>query len=169
MGQKGFGISDCKILIKYISRTKWWDVYLNDVYFFTCWYQKLRVNRKILGWSWSQMVVATMVKRWMDEWMDELSLFFTCWWQRKVNTLFHETHGIVCTCAGTCASKFTCAIYCMCEITVFSLFVLLLYISCKEKYMLKWAVSFTIIFIARVRITWWYISCIVEVLFYHTI
>ena len=76
----------------FLSHTgpKWcWPIRLQDfklnisleqsneiVYFFTCWYQKLRVDRKILGWVWSEMVVATLVARWMDEWMDELSWFF---------------------------------------------------------------------------------------------
>ena len=46
------------------------------VYFFTCWYQKVRVHRKILGWVWSEMVVATLVTRWVDEWKDELCWFF---------------------------------------------------------------------------------------------
>ena len=47
------------------------------VYFFTCWYQKLRVDRKIiLGVVWPDMVVAILVTRWMDEWMDQLSWFF---------------------------------------------------------------------------------------------
>ena len=46
------------------------------VYFFTCSYQNLRLYRKILGWVWSEMVVATLVTRQMDEWIDELSWFF---------------------------------------------------------------------------------------------
>ena len=33
------------------------------VYFFTCWYQKLRVDRKILWLVWSETVVATLVTR----------------------------------------------------------------------------------------------------------
>ena len=36
------------------------------VYFFTCWCQKLRVHRKILGCLWSQVVVTTLVTRWMN-------------------------------------------------------------------------------------------------------
>ena len=48
------------------------------VYFFTCWYQKLRVDRKILGWcgqkwlwpSWSQ-------GEWMNEWINWAD--FSCW------------------------------------------------------------------------------------------
>ena len=46
------------------------------VYFFTRWYQKLSADRKILGWVWSEMVVATLVTRWMDEWIGKLSWFF---------------------------------------------------------------------------------------------
>ena len=76
----------------FLSHTgpKWcWPIRLQDfklnisleqsneiVYFFTCWYQKLRVDRKILGWVWSQVVVANLATRWIDEWMDELSWFF---------------------------------------------------------------------------------------------
>ena len=33
------------------------------VYFFTYWYRKLRIHRKILGWLWSEVVVATLVIR----------------------------------------------------------------------------------------------------------
>ena len=33
------------------------------VYLFTCSYQKLKVDRKILVWVWSEMVVATVVTR----------------------------------------------------------------------------------------------------------
>ena len=58
--------------------TKWcWSIRLHDfksnisleqsneiVYtFFTCRYQKLKVDTKILGWVWSEMVVATLVAR----------------------------------------------------------------------------------------------------------
>ena len=61
---------------------KWcWPIRLHDfksnisleqsdeiVFFFTCLYQKLRVDRKIMGWMWSEIVVATLVTRWsMDE------------------------------------------------------------------------------------------------------
>ena len=46
------------------------NIYLKQsneiIHFFTCWYQKLKVDRKILGWVWSEMVVATLVTRWMD-------------------------------------------------------------------------------------------------------
>ena len=59
------------------------------VYFFTRWYQKLSADRKILGWVWSEMVVATLVTRWMDEIMDELSWLFACWCKfRKVKNYF---------------------------------------------------------------------------------
>ena len=76
----------------FLSHTgpKWcWPIRLQDfklnisleqsneiVYFFTCWYQKLRVDRKILGWVCPQVVVANLATRWIDEWMDELSWFF---------------------------------------------------------------------------------------------
>ena len=46
------------------------------VYFFTCWYQKLRVDRIILGLVCSEMIEATLVTRWMDEWIDEPRWFF---------------------------------------------------------------------------------------------
>ena len=77
---------------------KWcWSIRLQDfksnmsleqsneiVYFCTCWYQKLRVDRKILGWVWPEMVVAILVTKWMDEWMDKLS-WISCWCEfRKV-------------------------------------------------------------------------------------
>ena len=42
--------------IKYISRTKWRNSLL-----FACWYRKLRVDRKLLGWVWLKMSVATLV------------------------------------------------------------------------------------------------------------
>ena len=66
------------------------------VYFFICWYRKLRVDRKILGWMWSKMVVATLVTRWMDKWMDELSWFFAWWCKfRKVKNYFNNFWVIV--------------------------------------------------------------------------
>ena len=40
------------------------------VYFFTCWHWKSRVDRKILEWLWSEVVVATLVTRWIDEWIE---------------------------------------------------------------------------------------------------
>ena len=64
---------------------KWcWQIRLQDlksnisleqsnetVYFFTCWYQKLSIDRKVFGWVWSEMVAATLVTRRMDEeWMN---------------------------------------------------------------------------------------------------
>ena len=53
--------------IKYISRTKW----RNSLYFFTCWYQNIRVDRKILGWVWSEMVVVHWSQgEWVNEWMN---------------------------------------------------------------------------------------------------
>ena len=96
-------LTKCKIS-KFVSLflrhigPKWcWPIRLQDfksnisleqsneiVYFFTCWYQKLRVDRKILGWcgqkwlwpSWSQ-------GEWMNEWMNWAD--FSCWCKfRKV-------------------------------------------------------------------------------------
>ena len=78
-----------------ISKTKWWNSLF--LCFFTSWYQKLRVDRKILGWVWSEMVAATMITRWMDEIMDELIWFFACWHKfRKVNfwvVVVKNVHG----------------------------------------------------------------------------
>ena len=70
-GQNGVGQSDCRILNQInISLEQSGEI----VYFCVLlWYQKLRVYRKILGWVWSKMVAATLVTRWMDEWMDELN------------------------------------------------------------------------------------------------
>ena len=45
------------------------------VYFSTCWYWKLRVDRKVLGWLWSEVVATTWSQ---GEWMNELSWFFAC-------------------------------------------------------------------------------------------
>ena len=83
----------------------------------------------------------------------------------KKITLFPETHVIAC--ANTHLSNFTCDVYCTCKIIVFSLFVLLLlYISCKERYIIKQAASFFIFtFKATVCIAWWCISHIVDMLF----
>ena len=74
--------------IKYISRTKWW----NSV-FFTCWYQKLRVDRKILGgcgqkWLWPPWL--------QGEFVHELSWFFASWckfW--KVMNYFNNVWEVV--------------------------------------------------------------------------
>ena len=55
-----------------------------------------------------------------------------------LSLMFPETQAITRARAGTHASKFTCAIYRMHKILVFSLFVLLLlYISCKETFLIK--------------------------------
>ena len=68
------------------------------VYFFTCWYQKLRVDRKILRWVSSEMVMATLVTKWMDEWMDELIWFFACWCKfGKVKNYFNNFWVVVVT------------------------------------------------------------------------
>ena len=75
--------------IKYLSRTKWW----NSLYFFTSWYQKLRVERKILGWVWWVWQTDHKV---MDEWMDELSWFFAYWCKfRKVKNYFNNFWVVV--------------------------------------------------------------------------
>ena len=61
------------------------------VYFFTCWYWKLRVGRNIMGWVWSKMGVATLVTRWIVELMDKLSWFFACWCKfRKVKNYINN-------------------------------------------------------------------------------
>ena len=69
------------------------------VYFFTCWYQKLRVDRKILGWVWSEMflmVAPTLVAGWMDEIMDELSWIFAYWSKfRKIKNYFNNFWVVV--------------------------------------------------------------------------
>ena len=85
------------LFLSHIGPKRFWQIRLQDfksnisleqndgtVYFFVCWYQKLRVDRKILGWVWSKMVVATMAIRWLDEWMDELSWFFACWCKFRI-------------------------------------------------------------------------------------
>ena len=70
--------------LKYISRTKWW----NSLYFFTCWCQKLRVDRKTLRWLRSEMVVAHWSQS-LDEWMDGLRWFFAYWCKfEKVKNYF---------------------------------------------------------------------------------
>ena len=59
------------------------------VFFLACWYRKLRVDRKMLGWVWSKMFLVILVIKWMDEWMDELSWFFAFWCKfRKVKNYF---------------------------------------------------------------------------------
>ena len=92
------------LFLSHIGPKRCWPIRLQDfksnisleqsdeiVCFFTCWYQKLRVDRKILGWLWSEMVAATLVARWMDEWMDELSWYFACWCKfRKVKNYFNS-------------------------------------------------------------------------------
>ena len=77
--------------IWFISR----DIFLEQsdkiVYFFAYWYRKLRIDRELLGWVWSGMVLATLVTRWMDKSMDELSWFFTCRCKfRKVKNYFNN-------------------------------------------------------------------------------
>ena len=62
----------------------------------------------------------------------------------STGTLFPEMRAIAGICAGTHASKFT--IYCTHKMIVLSLFVLLLYISHKENFSLKY---FSLSFIYR--------------------
>ena len=97
------------LFLRHIGPKQCWPIRLQDfksnispdqsneiVYFFTCWNQKLRVDKKILGWVWSEMVVATLVTRWMDEIMDELSWFFACWCKfRKVKNYFNNFWAVV--------------------------------------------------------------------------
>ena len=65
------GSSDCRP-VRFQSFTSNISLEQSDkiVYFFTCWYQKLWVDRKILGWFWSGVVVTNLVTRYMDEWID---------------------------------------------------------------------------------------------------
>lgn len=52
--------------------------------------------------------------------------------------MFPETCAIARACAGTHASKFTCAIHCMGKFIIFSLFILLLlYISHNKKFLIE--------------------------------
>ena len=61
------------------------------VCFFTCWYQKLTVNRKILGWVWSEMVVDTLVTRW-NGWT-ELIFCMLIHGVRNTKSYFGHAHG----------------------------------------------------------------------------
>ena len=80
---KGKISKSISLFLSHIGPKQCWPIRLQDfksnisleqsdeiVCFFTCWYQKLRVDRKILGWLWSEVVVATLVTRWMDEWIE---------------------------------------------------------------------------------------------------
>ena len=73
-------VCSVSLFLSHIGPKQCWPIRLQDfksniyleqsnkiVYFFTCWYQKLKVDRKILGWVWSEMVAATLITRWMDE------------------------------------------------------------------------------------------------------
>ena len=86
---KGKISKSVKLFLSHIGPKWCWPVGLQDfksnisleqsneiVYIFKCCYQKLRIDRKILGWLWPEMVVAILVWRRMDERMDELSWFF---------------------------------------------------------------------------------------------
>ena len=47
--------------------------FLKNFYFFTCWYQKLRVDRKILGWRVARDGCGNpghKVNGWMNEWIE---------------------------------------------------------------------------------------------------
>ena len=73
--------------IKYISRIKWW----NSLYFCTCWYQKLRVDRKNIAVGVVRNCCSTLITRWMDDWMDELSWLFAYWCKfRNVKNYFNK-------------------------------------------------------------------------------
>ena len=78
-------ITKCgSLFLNHLGPKRCWPIRLQDfksnisleqsdeiVCFFTCWYQKLRVDRKILGWVWSEMVVAHWSQgEWMNEWMN---------------------------------------------------------------------------------------------------
>ena len=92
----------------FLSHTgpKWcWPIRLQDfklnisleqsneiVYFFTCWYQKLRIDRKILGLLWSEVVATTLVTRWMDEWI-EMIFFMLIYVVREAKSYFGYAHG----------------------------------------------------------------------------
>ena len=55
--------------------------------FFTYWYQKSRVDRKILGWVWSEMVVAHWSQdEWMNGWMNWADVLHTDVNSRKLRT-----------------------------------------------------------------------------------
>ena len=93
------------LFLSHIGGKQCWSVRLQDfkskislkqsdeiVCFFTCWYQKLRVDRKILGWLWSEVVVATLVTRSMDEWI-ELIFCMLIHGVRKAKSYFGYAHG----------------------------------------------------------------------------
>ena len=73
------------LFFSHIGPKQCWQIRLQDfksnisleqnneiIYFFTCWYQKLGVDRKILGWVWwSEMIVATWPQsEWMNGWTE---------------------------------------------------------------------------------------------------
>ena len=93
------------LFLSHIGPKRCWPIRLQDfksnisleqsdeiVCFFTCWYQKLRVDRKILGWLWSEVVVATLVTRSMDEWI-ELIFCMLIHGVRKAKSYFGYAHG----------------------------------------------------------------------------
>ena len=101
---KGKISKSVSLFLSHIGPKRFWPIRLQDfksnisveqsdeiVYFFTCRYQKSRVDRKILGWVWSDMVMATLVSRWMDEWKEWASWFFACWCKfRKVKNYLNN-------------------------------------------------------------------------------
>ena len=101
---KGKISKSVSLFLSHIGPKRFWPIRLQDfksnisveqsdeiVYFFTCRYQKSRVDRKILGWVWSDMVMATLVSRWMDEWKEWTSWFFACWCKfRKVKNYLNN-------------------------------------------------------------------------------
>ena len=101
---KGKISKSVSLFLSHIGPKRCWPIRLQDfksnislkqsdeiVYFFTWWYQKLKVDWKILGWVWSEMIVANLVTRWKDEWMNELSWFFACWCKfRKVKNYLNN-------------------------------------------------------------------------------
>ena len=61
------------------------------VYFFTCWYQKLNVDGKILRRVWPEMVMwpSWSQGNWMNEWMNLAD--FSCWYKAKKVKNGHRT------------------------------------------------------------------------------
>ena len=101
---KGKISKSISLFLSHIGPKQCWPIRLQDfksnisleqsdeiVCFFTCWYQKLRVDRKILGWLWSEVVVATLVTRWMDEWI-ELIFWLLIHGVRKGKSYFGYAH-----------------------------------------------------------------------------
>ena len=75
---KGKISKSISLFLSHIGPKRCWPIRLEDfksnisleqsdeiVYFLTWWYQKLRVDRKILWWLWSEALVTTL-----DEWIE---------------------------------------------------------------------------------------------------